>query len=275
MFRAIANVDMALDLNDDNNLITFGTDPFSYNPRFPNLDIQFLEDNPRLKPENGGPGIPSSNCANQANNKGNLNAYLQNINGGNNALMSVCREMFQLPMIDEIIKPPTWARDPQKAGNPPHPDDEDPYALRYYDGYGCRNIGDADSQWMETTALTVLHEILHWPGLFGDVPNYAATIPPLEGSSPTNPILIDFHPLIRGSSQPDPADGYGAWNCMQINRLTPLNKDKVKYKSIYNPENYAWYASSRYFSDTCEIEFKAAESQDAFFKDRFPPKHPF
>ena len=158
----------------------------------------------------------------------------------------------------------------------PKKDQSDPDKPQYYDGYHCDNLGDADSSWMQTTAWVMLHEFLHAMVLFGDVPNYAATIPLNQDTLPiVAHVLIDFAPLVIGGIEPDPPDGYGGWNALQINKLKPLNKDRVKYKGIYNPDNYVAYASSRYFSNICGREFKAPADATGYNKDRPRPQYPF
>ena len=230
MFRAIANVDMNLDLADPVALANLASDPFSYNPKFKNLNIRFLGDNPGLKPENDGPGIlPGDNCETlAANGTGLLDAYSQQTDGGNGALMSYCWTSFQqYPMIDDVVHPQGWALDPKKK-DLPDAEGDNPRALRYYDGYGCKNLGDTDSKWMDNTAAVMLHELFHWPGLFSDVPNYATTIwysSPIHGSNTPIPHMInDFDPLRLGTTQPNPPSGYGAYYASLINKLMPVDQ---------------------------------------------------
>ncbi|KAJ9603928.1 hypothetical protein H2200_011450 [Cladophialophora chaetospira] len=275
IFRAVANVPFDLDLNDNDVLAKLTSDPFSYNPRFKNLNIQFLEDNPRLKPENGGPGIPTENCQVLTAEGRTQIGYTRNIKDSDLALISICKEFFSyLPMLDDVINPPRWAIDPNK-------DQSDPKNPQYYDGYHCDNLGDTDSAWMRTTAWVMLHECLHAVGLFRDVPNYDATIPTgweynhFEGTLPH--ILTDFWPLEYGGITPKPPlNGYGGWNAMLINQLHPINADSIKFKAIYNVDNYVAYASSSYFSTKCNREFRApSEEQDWGKSPRHLPQDPF
>jgi hypothetical protein len=113
--------------------------------------------------------------------------------GGASALMSICAELYrQLPMLADIEIPREWAIDPSK---------DQSKGPQYYDGYGCDNLGDADSIWTSSAGSLLLHEIMHFPGLFYDVPGYKANIATFYDEN-TPHFISDYFGMW-------PQDGYG------------------------------------------------------------------
>ncbi len=260
MFRAIAGIDFDLDLTDENVVLDLAKQPFAFSSKFNRLSVSFGLDNPRRELSNGGPGPPAKACV------GGAWASTLPTYGGTNAIISICRTAFYLPMLDDIISPKAWAIDRRK---------DQTNGPQYNDGYGCENLGDFDSDWMMNPGTILLHELFHWPGFFEDVPGYAATILTTylvggtgSGSGLADHVITDY----SGSAVPN---GYGAYNTRLINELHPVysdgSKGSITFEGIYNADNYAYYAVSAYFTRTCNIDFKECPNAESAHRDRTPP----
>ncbi|KAJ9605796.1 hypothetical protein H2200_009645 [Cladophialophora chaetospira] len=99
-----------------------------------------------------------------------------------NAWMSICPDTFDVfYSIRTMLNPPN--------------------ALRNEPGMATTGFGDTETDYLETPGITVLHELMHWPYLFRNVPNYAMKI----RLDPDNyPQILDH------TSNTEPKDGYGA-----------------------------------------------------------------
>ena len=256
LFRTIANIPLELDLTDAANLQQLASQPLSYNAKFNRISIHFLENHPGLTTD-GMPGLPPNNC-----DTGDA-AYAVQTLRGQSILISVCSVAYKLqPMLTDLTSPPDRAID----------EDKDNFQGPQYDeGYGCENLGDYDSSWLDSVANTMLHELFHWPALFADVPNYAASILS-QSSTPTDGVIPH---TIQDFPGPDPAGGYGPWDAMQINRQSPADPRGLHWKGIYNAYNYIWYAVSKYFSRKCSRKFEECPSDEDSWRDRWAPVYPF
>ncbi|EXJ60372.1 hypothetical protein A1O7_04524 [Cladophialophora yegresii CBS 114405] len=272
MFRAIANVPFDLDLTDRAALERLASDPVSFNPRFAGLSIHFLGNHPDLLPEDDGPGVVDRGCEDDLEEDAERFAFIEVKSGGSVGLLSFCRKVYlDLPMLNDLLHPPDWALDwlmDQSNGR------------QYKFGYGgCRDFDYRDNNWMDTTGRNMLHEFFHYPGLFADVPNYARMIPFEYQNAWGETIphqILDFQPdLDRDEVEGYPENAYGGWNAMRINQLEPLDNDGVRYKGIYNPDNYAWYATSVFWSRRCGQRFSAPEDYGDYDRDRSHPYFPF
>ena len=266
LFRAIANIPFDLDLylSEKTALEAFLATRPPFTPKFQRLSIYFLGDNPSLALPNG-PGV-GTQCG--TNPDGDVQATTNAINNGKYNLVSICGQAYtKLPMLNDIINPPDWAKDPSKdqTGEP-----------QYYEGYGCSNLGIFDSDHMDSVGAVLLHELFHWPGLFEDVSGYASN-EPLQGrvggsgpgSGPVDNAIRDF----PGS---DPSSGYGPYNARIINEQEPEDNLKLaKWKGIMNVDNFVFYALSTYFSRVCKIDFKEAPDLFSAAPRRVPPPWPF
>ncbi|ETI24798.1 hypothetical protein G647_04168 [Cladophialophora carrionii CBS 160.54] len=250
IFRTIANIPLDLDLTDKDAVAQLAGQPLSYHPKYNRLSIYFLGDHPGL------PTDPSARLF--CGNSGKKQAHTRSEPDGSSALMSVCKVTFRSsPMLKDVTNPPAWAIDPNK---------DQTHKTQFYDGFGCENLGDTDSDYMDSPAAVVLHELLHFPGLFADVPSYAAMIPTRSGQP---------EHLIEDWWGPSPIDGYGAYNAMLISKTPPKDRNGRRFLPIYNADNYAWYAISSYFSRKCTKEFQDAPNDKAVWKNRHPPPWPF
>ncbi|KIW27740.1 uncharacterized protein PV07_07450 [Cladophialophora immunda] len=253
IFRAIANIDFNLDLSDPEIVKQLADEPLTYNEKFTRLSIYFLGDHPGLTQ----PGIPESDldC------KGSYPwlAYVVPTFGGASALMSVCKLLYQQePMLQDVEKAPNWAIDPKK---------DQSKGPQYYDGYGCQNLGNIDTRWMYSTGSVLMHELLHFPGLFADVPDYDANIA-TQFDANTPHFISDFY----GDW---PENGYGPYNAAEIKRYLPRDHQYLQWKPTYNADNYVCYALSKYYSRVCGRPFAEAPSADAAWPSREPPSNPF
>ena len=257
MFRAIAGIDFDLDLTNPDVVLDLADQPFAFSSKFNRLSVSFGMDNPR-KELPYGPGTPGKQCVGE-----NLGLTLP-IYGGTAAIMTICAQAFYRPMLDDITSPKAWAIDRREdqADGP-----------QYYDGYGCKNLGDFDSDWLISPGALLLHELFHWPGFFEDVPGYAATIPTtflVPGTGPGSGIAD--HVITDYSGSTVPTTGYGAYNTRLINELHPTflddQKGSITFEGIHNADNYVYYAISAYFTRECNIDFKQCPDADSAHRDR-------
>jgi len=253
IFRAIANIDFNLDLSNLETVQQLADEPLTYSEKFTRLSIYFLGNHPGLTQ----PGVPSTD----ADCEGSYPwmGYVVPTFGGASALMSICMQLYrELPMLQDVEKPPNWAIDPSKdQSNGP----------QYYDGYGCQNLGDIDSDWMRSTGAVMLHELMHFPGLFSDVPDYDATIVTTFDAN-TPHFIGDFW----GDW---PKNGYGPYNSAEIKNFLPRDHGDLVWKPVYNADNYISYALNKYYSSVCGRTFGETPSEDASWPARQPPPNPF
>ncbi|OAP65629.1 hypothetical protein AYL99_01601 [Fonsecaea erecta] len=253
IFRTIANIDLDLDLSDPEMVKQLADEPLTYNEKFTRLSIYFLGDHPGLTQ----PGVPKTDLSCQGTQT--YLAYVVPTFGGASALMSVCRLLYQeLPMLRDVEDPPNWAIDPSK---------DQSNGRQYYDGYGCQNLGGIDTIWMRSTGSLMLHELMHFPGLFSSVPDYNANIA-ISFDANTPHFISDFY----GDW---PRDGYGPYNAAEIKRFLPRDQSYIEWRPVDNADNYVSYAVSQYYSIVCGRAFGEAPSEDAAWPAREPPSNPF
>ncbi|KAJ9614277.1 hypothetical protein H2200_002413 [Cladophialophora chaetospira] len=136
-----------------------------------------------------------------------------------------------------------------------------PPTLNGVPGLTCDGLGDHETDYMETPGLTVLHELMHWPALFRNVPDYATKI------RPTRPGQL---PLIGDYSNPggNPSNGYGPFRTHLVRDLPDVNGFS---ESLNNADNYAWYATLKMWSFYCDGKYFGPATSDADFRRREPP----
>lgn len=156
---------------------------------------------------------------------------------GNKGYMSVCDEAFKYSTLYDIEHPLRWAQDANRRAEP---------------GLGCDGLLDYDNDYMMSTGGAMLHEMLHWPYLLQDVPNYNTVIEPAAPDGQKK--LVDY-------SGPDPLSGYGPFNALQIRNLLPSQQTST-FQSAQNPDNYVYYALSKYWSFTCGRAFGPPVSKE-------------
>ncbi len=254
MFRAIANIDFNLDLTDPQNVAQLVSQPATWNEKLSRLSIHFMEDHP------GVAQIPAPVRGHGSCQPRFTAAYVVPTDGGRSALMSVCPWAYVVyPFLHDIQNPPAWAVDPSK---------DQSKGPQYYDGYGCESLGISDSWLLYSLSAMMLHELMHFPGLFEDVPGYADHI--------TIGISKDINHMIGDFIGPAPPDGYGPYNAMLINRLQPKDAKGLAWKGIWNAENFAAYAASKYWSEGCGRTFKECPNPTAADPfERHQPQWPF
>lgn len=266
MFRAIANIPFDLVLSQDGLRQLLSDEPLTYSDRFNSLSIYFLGNHPGLNLPNG-PGLPPKNCIQTPD--GRLpDAFVSPAYNGNSPLISFCSSAYHSPMLQDILNPPNWAIDPRK---------DQSQGPKYYEGYGCENLGTADSDWMMSTGSLLLHELFHCPALFRDVPGYANWIDhPGQaygsgpGSGPVQNIIDDYY-----NPGKDPDNGYGPYNAAWLREKTPTDQYNQVWLPIFNADNYMWYALSSFFSKRCGTVYEAAPNQKSAYPFRPPPQWPF
>ena len=141
-------------------------------------------------------------------------------------------------------------------------------------GFGCKNLGDIDTYWMWSTEAVTLHEIFHFPGLFEDVPDYAARMPIAVELEGTIPAAGPIDHSVSDWFGKDPPGGYGAYNAKRLNEVQPIDKDQdmLQWEAIYNADNDVWYAVSSFYSKECGRDFKKCLDKDNTWpKRKFPP----
>ncbi|KIW76727.1 hypothetical protein Z517_09171 [Fonsecaea pedrosoi CBS 271.37] len=176
-------------------------------------------------------------------------AFFALLNSGQPSV-SICPQAFErYPDLMEILDPPAWARDAQG-----HPDP----------GFGCDGLGDQDSELMWCVGAILLHEILHYPDLFNDIPQFDK--------------LINFRGPRRSIgdfSGPSPPNGYGPYYSRVLQFLSAVRPgDYGPHEAINNADSYATYALSVWWRWRCQRPFReSVTSMDAWLRD--PPPRPF
>ena len=275
LFRAIAKIPYDLVLSDKDAVQDLISKPLEYTAKFNQLSIYFLGDNPGLLlPLGPGPqGTLACEVPNN-NNADGLFAYLVPIYNGKSAIMSICKNTYNYPTLDEIKNPPSWAIDPDK---------DQSQGPQFYSGYGCANLGDFDSCDQASSGEILLHELFHFPALFADVPDYAAkivTTGDVVGTGPASGIVNNWISDWTEGQPPDPIDGFGPYNARLVNEMEPIDErpgpDKgIKFKAIYNADNYVSLAVSWYWARECSTKFKECPDEDSAFPERESPPWPF
>ena len=150
-----------------------------------------------------------------------------------NAWMSICPITFEVfYSIQTMLSPPD--------------------TLKNEPGMATTGLGDTETDYLETPGLTVLHELMHWPYLFRNVPDYARKI----RLDPDNyPQILDY------TSTTEPKDGYGAYYAQQIKKLP--NKDGFS-EALNNADNYAWFANVKFWSWKSKTWFFPPVSQNDY-----------
>ncbi|KAJ9603927.1 hypothetical protein H2200_011449 [Cladophialophora chaetospira] len=249
MFRTIANIPLDLDFNDFEAVLRFIGQGSVYSPKFNKLSIYFLGNHPGLSLPQG-PGVSEPNCYVDDTGAGKAQGHAVPLYGGKSCLVSICRHTYQYsPMLADIIKPPAWAKDPNK---------DQSQGPKFYDGFGCENLGSTDSYWFDSPAAVILHELFHFPGLFEDIPEYNTLIlstRDVDGTGPGSGLVPHFVDDFGGTDGEEPKNGYGPYNARQLNLLLPADDDGVRWQPIDNADNYAFYALSSYFSEDLRNKF--------------------
>jgi hypothetical protein len=238
-------------LTNQDNIDQLVNKPATWNEKFSILSIHFLEDHPGLA-ANPSLNVWGWSCKDQ-------NAYVVPTEGGQSALMAFCRSAYERwPFLHDIEYPPAWAVDPGK---------DQTKGPQYYDGYGCANLGISDSTYQYSISALMLHELMHFPGLFADVPGYADHI--------TTEFSKDIPHFISDFDGPYPPHGYGPWGSKIINSNHPKDKRGLAWKGIWNADNFACYAASKYWEKTCGMTFQVCPNRSAAWKNRREPPWPF
>ena len=206
IFKTLANMPLEIELDENTSLELLSSEAVtSLNPMFSKLEIS-LGDHPDI-PESAKHCSTSSTTA----------AFCYTSRAlGDWAYISLCDTIWQYPSLSEI----EHSSDPSKRGEP---------------GWGCDGIGDHDSEYMTSPGGILLHEMLHWYGLFQDVPYFDQVI---EENSVGIPQIGDFQ-------GPKPPDGYGSFHAQQL-------------RSVDNADNFRVYAESKYWGFTCRRSFKGS-----------------
>lgn len=135
-------------------------------------------------------------------------------------------------------------------------------ALAGVAGLTCDGLGDHEIDYMETPGLSFLHELMHWPYLFEDVPGYDTKIRRYGNG-------------VRAISDylgTNPPNGLGAFYAHQLRNLP----DRGGFsEALNNAENYAWFAAVKFWSWACGDKFFGpAISQQDFARRYNPPGQP-
>ena len=270
MFRALANIPFDTDLSDEKVLQELLDEPPGLSAKFTRTSIYFLGDHPgQFLPD--GPGEQLYVCGKEmtpgSGDVGPLAITISWAPKGETALISMCPFVYDVyPWFGYILDPPSWAIDDDKDQS------EGP---QYYDGYTCNGLQGFDSDYMSSPATTLLHELFHVPGLFDDVPGYSDTILTSEITQGTGPGSGIVQNLISDWKGDDPKYAYGAFNTRRLNELEPTDKEGLKWRGIYNADNYLFYALSSYYSRKCNLDFRKCPDEDAAYPGGRYPIWPF
>ena len=192
-------------------------------PKFANLTISLGE--PPYMPENW-----RGYCS-----RDGVGAMVFNQVG--NATVVLCPQVFNYPTGLEIVNPPAWARDAQGRPLP---------------GFSCDGLGDHDTDFMRVPASFVLHELVHWARPLDTIPEWTQMTQTDQG----------YH-VIQDFWGPNPPDGYGPYNTLQLNLLSVGNPAAYGiFPAQNNADSYVWYALSKYWEWVCQRGFGPATSPD-------------
>ncbi|KAJ9605233.1 hypothetical protein H2200_010623 [Cladophialophora chaetospira] len=215
----------------------------SLNPKFDKLSIA-LNDNPDQEPDPN-----RETCSG-----GMLAGYVtyDPTKYQDQGLVSICPHTLQtFYSLHDIMYPPEWALD--ENGNPE-------------EGFGCDGLLGRDTDYMLSPGGMLLHEFMHWPYLFQDIPDYSTLIRkyPKRGFS----MISDY----KGRTASDPEDGYGPFYAMALPKK--ISSSTGRSKAIQNADNYVWYALTKFWTFRCSRRFGPAISQEdanlrGFFDDAF------
>lgn len=202
IFKAIANIPLQIDIDQSTSLEILSSEAVTtLNPMFSKLEVS-LGDHPDI-PEN------AKHCSTST-----ATAFCYTSRAiGDCAYISLCDTIWRYPSLSEIENP----SDPSKREEP---------------GWGCDGIGSHDSEYMTSPGGILLHEMLHWYGLFQAVPHFDQLI---EENAVGIPQIGDFQ-------GPDPPNGYGSFHAQQL-------------RSIDNADNFRVYAESKYWAFKCRRSF--------------------
>ncbi|EXJ59978.1 hypothetical protein A1O7_04126 [Cladophialophora yegresii CBS 114405] len=217
VFRTIANIPFGQQFDPRNigGLLTSMDKEAILNPKFEDLSIS-LGDHPDVREEDRGRGCKDGKLGAQT-------TYLPSMYG-NRALMALCQPSFEFYYsLQDIEHPPEWAL--TAPGGKPE------------GGFSCDGLLDRDSSYMLSPGSVILHELMHWPYLLQDIPDYARLAQPTTGDYSK---ILDF-------AGPNPSDGYGPFNSAKIRDLT-ANPVTGSSQAIRNADSYVWYAMDKYWS---------------------------
>ena len=155
MFRAIANIELDEHFEPGNvgQVLQEMDMDAALSPKFDRLSMAY-DDNPNLLDV-----TQNDRCAKKV-----TAAYTEYdpVRYDNWDVMSICGVVFETYYtLHDLEHPPVWALD----GNG-HPEA----------GFSCDGLTDHDSAYMMSPGAVLLHELLHWPYLFEDVPGYSTLV---------------------------------------------------------------------------------------------------
>lgn len=110
----------------------------------------------------------------------------------------------------------------------------------------CDDLGNVDSDEMNTLGGTILHELLHVPAFISRLPHHEKLLH--WGNSQDKTSISDYEQPDDVTSPPD--DGYGPTGAEDLRMF------QGRYVCRSNADNYVFYALSRYWSKKCGKAFK-------------------
>lgn len=153
VFRSIADIPLDMEMTAENIKQILNNQKTIEGPsKFADLDIYY-----------GSAGIPGAEnrCAQKWNAFTLSGPIDYRLNPPSPADVAMCPPAFYYPDLWEIINPSSIHRDAK--GNP-------------LPGFTCAGLGDHDSDWMMSPGAVLLHEFMHWPYLFIDIPDFSKLI---------------------------------------------------------------------------------------------------
>lgn len=221
VFRTIANIALDMTLRDANgnlnpDLSTTITES-GLHPLFSQLTISLGDD----------PIVPEDERDCEEGGEAYFTIATDFIGGS----ISFCTVSFGYPSLDDILNPPDEWR-----GKP---------------GFGCDGLLDRDTNLMLPAGGVILHEMMHWFGLFEyNVPDWDTVIALDAGG---------YHQVSDYEGPPGgvPEEGYGPYDAPLLKNLpqSPFSP------TVNNADNYVYYAVSKYWSIKCNKQFTPATSE--------------
>ncbi len=216
MFKSIAGLDIDQELTPANfQQILTGDAFFNSAPKFSSLYVAFNE--PTWTPQRY-----QGTCAEDQY----FGSFILRPDR-EDATVVLCPNTVEYPLISEILAPPASANDEQGHLLP---------------GYGCANLLDRDTEFLQTIGGYFLHELIHWSYLFDDIrPEWELLIVPVPGHEEDVYLISDYEPPTVNPPVDSPPDGYGPYRTALIKQNGVTHPDeRNSFPGLNNADNYMW-----------------------------------
>lgn len=175
------------------------------------------------------------------------------------AAMSVCPHPFQLSIAGGYLRPHKGVRAPD--GTP-------------FNGYGCDQLGERESDFLACPGSLLLHELIHWEGPLSRIPDFDTFINIAPGNTQRRieDLVAPKQTQERFSNRP--LDRYWQFNSRRLKELSMFSPTYPPYVILNNVDSCVSYAISKYWSWRCGRRFREVLSQADAWKRMVAPFPP-